>query len=93
MDKTWDEVDRLQEQIDNDDLELWHLDYRPSNLCNLKCRMCDSVNSSLIVKENIDNDLKLDMIMGRHTYVDGEATDWDYIRDIERIKNLKSVKY
>ena len=89
---TWEEVDRLQEQIDKDNLELWHLDYRPSNLCNLKCRMCDPINSSLVVKENIDNDLKLDMIMGPSMYIDGEATDWDYIRDIESIKNLKSVK-
>ena len=27
------------------------IDYRPSNLCNLKCRMCFAENSSLIAKE------------------------------------------
>ncbi len=68
------------------------MDYRPSNLCNLKCRMCDPVNSSLIVKENIQNDLKLDMIMGDNMYNDAEANDWDYVKDFESIKNLKSVK-
>jgi organic radical activating enzyme len=28
------------------------VDYRPDNLCNLKCRMCFSYSSSLIAKEN-----------------------------------------
>ena len=31
--------------------KLYLLDYRPSNLCNLKCRMCSSSNSSLIAAE------------------------------------------
>ena len=89
---TWEDVDRLQELIDNDSLQLWHLDYRPSNLCNLKCRMCYPVNSSLIVKENMQNDLKLDMIMGDNMYNDAEANDWDYIKDVDSIKNLRSLK-
>lgn len=90
--ETWDDVDKLQSMVDNDNLELWHLDYRPSNLCNLKCRMCDPVNSSLIVKENMQNDLKLDMIMGDNMYNDAEANDWDYIKDADSIKNLRSIK-
>lgn len=90
--KTWEDVDRLQCLINNDKLELWHLDYRPSNLCNLKCRMCDPVNSSLIVKENMQNDLKLDMIMGDNMYNDAEANEWNYIKDVNSIKNLKSLK-
>lgn len=28
------------------------IDYRPDNICNLKCRMCSSNSSSLIAKEN-----------------------------------------
>ena len=34
-----------------DEFNLKYLDYRPGNLCNLKCRMCDPHNSSLIAKE------------------------------------------
>tara|TARA_R110002074_G_scaffold125215_2_gene262211 strand:+ start:2318 stop:3475 length:1158 start_codon:yes stop_codon:yes gene_type:complete len=41
------EVDKL----DTSKFELKWLDYRPGNLCNLKCRMCHSSNSSLIDKE------------------------------------------
>jgi sulfatase maturation enzyme AslB (radical SAM superfamily) len=33
----------------NDGLRI--IDYRPSNLCNLKCRMCFAENSSMIAKE------------------------------------------
>lgn len=31
------------------------LDYRPDNLCNLKCRMCSMYSSSLIEEEFVDN--------------------------------------
>lgn len=31
--------------------KLFWLDYRPSNLCNLKCRMCGPYNSSLFAEE------------------------------------------
>ena len=55
--------------------------------------MCDPVNPSLIVKENMQNDSKLDMIMGDNMYNDAEANDWDYIKDVESIKNLKALKY
>lgn len=42
-----------------DEFNLKWLDYRPGNLCNLKCRMCSPSNSSLIAKETIANpDLK-----------------------------------
>ena len=34
----------------NEQISLW--DVRFSNLCNLKCRMCDDVNSSSIAEEN-----------------------------------------
>jgi organic radical activating enzyme len=37
--------------IDVSQLNLRWLDYRPGNLCNLKCRMCDPGNSSLIAQE------------------------------------------
>ena len=33
---------------------IWRLDYRPDNLCNLKCRMCSPYSSSLIEKEYVD---------------------------------------
>lgn len=40
-----------QDLTTNDGIKI--LDYRPDNLCNLKCRMCDSKSSSLISKENL----------------------------------------
>ena len=33
-----------------------HVDYRPSNLCNLKCRMCGTYASSLIAEEVENNE-------------------------------------
>jgi hypothetical protein len=40
------------DEIENlNDFKLKWLDYRPGNLCNLKCRMCSSSSSSLIEKE------------------------------------------
>jgi sulfatase maturation enzyme AslB (radical SAM superfamily) len=50
----------VDEWIESGDLEFGKIglvDYRASNLCNLKCRMCFPSNSSLIAKEmNIDID-------------------------------------
>ena len=43
---------------------------------------------SLIVKENMQNDLKLDMIMGDNMYNDAEANDWDYIKDVDPIQKI-----
>lgn len=40
--------------VDVSKFNLKWLDYRPGNLCNLKCRMCDAGNSSLIEKEMSD---------------------------------------
>lgn len=51
----------IDEWIDTGELEfdkIGLLDYRSSNLCNLKCRMCFPSNSSMIAKEmniNIDD--------------------------------------
>lgn len=40
--------------------KIFWLDYRPSNLCNLKCRMCGPSNSSLFAEEikNLDSNIK-----------------------------------
>ena len=44
LDLNWYEIDVLNK-----------LDYRPDNLCNLKCRMCSMHSSSLIEEEFVDN--------------------------------------
>ncbi len=44
---SWKDKDILQPGLNN----IVYLDYRPSNLCNLKCRMCGYKNSSMIAKE------------------------------------------
>jgi len=37
--------------VNTDKFKLKWLDYRPGNLCNLKCRMCSGTNSSMIQDE------------------------------------------
>ena len=44
---SWKDKDILQPDVNH----IVYLDYRPSNLCNLKCRMCGYKNSSMIAKE------------------------------------------
>jgi len=60
--------------------ELNQLDFRPSNLCNLKCAMCDPFNSSLIAEEqnikkiyqfNSENVYKLDLSRLKHLKILG----------------------
>lgn len=41
----------------NSDLEIKYLDLRLGNQCNLKCRMCNPINSSMIEKELEDNSI------------------------------------
>lgn len=42
--------------------ELKWLDYRPGNLCNLKCRMCSVVNSNSIEKEALEHPIVMEVI-------------------------------
>ena len=41
----------------NSDLDIKYLDLRLGNQCNLKCRMCNPINSSMIEKELEDNSI------------------------------------
>ena len=43
----WNEKNLLERDLKH----IIYFDYRPSNLCNLKCRMCNDSNSSMIAKE------------------------------------------
>jgi molybdenum cofactor biosynthesis enzyme MoaA len=52
------------------------VDYRPSNICNLKCRMCFSTNSSMIAKEE---DVVIDF------YDTTDITDLDF-SNVNQIK-------
>jgi len=57
------------------------LDYRPDNLCNLKCRMCSMSSSSLIEEEFIQNGYKGPTIKKRDTT---DVLDFD----LSNLKNL-----
>ena len=47
---------------DTTKFELKWLDYRPGNLCNLKCRMCSVVNSNAIEKEALEHPIIMEVI-------------------------------
>ena len=47
--------------------KIWRLDYRPDNLCNLKCRMCSPYSSSLIEEEYVKHGQLEDFIPKRNT--------------------------
>jgi len=40
---------------DSEDLSIQYMDLRLGNLCNLKCRMCSPLNSSLVEDEYVNN--------------------------------------
>jgi MoaA/NifB/PqqE/SkfB family radical SAM enzyme len=64
------------------------LDIRPSNLCNLKCRMCGPSNSSQIYKE-----FSSDYVQKKYgTYINKEV-DFESINIDASIWNLENEKY
>lgn len=64
-----------------------HLDYRPSNKCNLKCRMCSSYSSNLIEKEVIENP-ELQQWM----HLPSESNDKEEFYNFIRQHKIKHVK-
>lgn len=52
----------IKDQVDTTKFELKWLDYRPGNLCNLKCRMCSVVNSNMIEKEALENPIIMEVL-------------------------------
>ena len=87
--------------------EINQLDFRPSNLCNMKCAMCSPSNSSLIAKErgvkvyqfdasdvyNLDlSKLKTLKIVGGEPSIQPEAYDFlNYL--IKTYKNLPDLHF
>lgn len=55
------------------------LDYRPSNLCNLKCRMCNGMHSSLLATEE----------GATHYFYDKKSQKHDLPVDWSKIKKIK----
>lgn len=97
-------LDNIKKYIANNDAELpiFYLDLRLSNMCNLKCRMCNPFNSSQIAKEHFEiwNDEDYQQVWsqqyGRNpTWLKNEATWqdsnilWDEL--VGLIPNLKKV--
>lgn len=73
-----------------DDFKLRYLDFRASNVCNLKCRMCGGKFSSRIAKE--ENDL-----YHRSTFIDLKLTSKEIYLTLEYIEEnidyLESVYF
>jgi len=63
----YDLIERTKDDGTVEDFKLRHLDFRSSNICNLKCRMCSGKFSSRIAKE--ENDLYNDS-----TFIDLKLT-------------------
>lgn len=70
------------------------LDFRPSNLCNLKCRMCDFTNSSLLAKEINDNTSLQDFlgIKSKYKNTNGISSSSDWVFDLIKDKEYKKIK-
>lgn len=47
-------LDDIKEILSSDDDKFIQLDLRPGNLCNLKCKMCNTASSTEIAKEYVD---------------------------------------
>lgn len=62
------------------------LDYRPSNVCNLKCRMCIPRASNQIEKEVTDNPELLKWFSLKKEDVDNYDTFVEYIDNLDLIK-------
>ena len=83
-------VEKTEDDGTVEDFRLRHLDFRASNVCNLKCRMCSGKFSSRIAKE--ENDL-----YNNSTFIDLKLTSeeiystLDYIE--ENIDYLESVYF
>jgi sulfatase maturation enzyme AslB (radical SAM superfamily) len=66
-----------------------YLDYRPSHVCNLKCRMCNPYTSTLLEKEVKDNPELLEwMPLPTDTHIDGFDDFVSYINQM----SFKKVK-
>ena len=64
-------------QIPNNDFI--KLDYRPSNLCNLKCRMCNGLHSSLLATE--EGSIKY--LFDKKSKKDELPVDWSKLKEVK----------
>lgn len=64
------------------------LDYRPSNICNLKCRMCTPQSSSQIEKEIIENPI----LNNWFTLDNNKINNFDVFLEYTSNLNLKKIK-
>lgn len=71
-----------------------YLEYRPSNFCNLKCRMCSPFDSHMIAKEELAftngpfNKLGTDVLTDMSNPYDNKAP----LLDISKLTELKEIK-
>jgi len=63
----------------NDTHNPLYLDYRPSHVCNLKCRMCTPYSSTLLEKEAKDNPELLEWMPLPNSHIDSFDEFTDYI--------------
>ena len=68
-----------------------YLDIRPGNLCNLKCRMCDAGNSSLLYKEQkellSEKKQKLSSLIDTSFFQEEPDYNWHHQESIWKIVN------
>jgi len=83
-------IEKTKDDGTVEDFKLRHLDFRASNVCNLKCRMCGGKFSSRIAKE--ENDL-----YNNSTYIDLKLTSEEIYSTLayieENIDYLESVYF
>lgn len=80
------------EDIKNDqDFQIKYLDYRPGNLCNLKCRMCTPMFSSVLAKELNDNP-ELKQYASTKVFDMMDVAVGQLIKDEKRFEHLEVLK-
>ncbi len=70
-----------------DDQKFAYYDVRFSNLCTLKCRMCDHINSSAIAAEENTSDGKKNKVL-REPFDDFEEFSNFFVKNIDSVENM-----
>lgn len=61
--------------------KIWRIDYRPDNLCNLKCRMCSPNSSSLIEEEYVKHQYVLTEFLDKRETHDVIEFDMQHLKE------------
>lgn len=87
-------IDKCDKDGTINDIEYMYLDITFGNKCNLKCVMCNGMNSSLFAKEQFDNEMitqvEYDRLLKLDWYKDGEVIKkiFGHLSNVQRIHIL-----